>query len=220
MRPDVILLDIGMPNGDGLTAAAQIKRALPDVRIIMLTASEEADDLMAAMKAGASGYVIKGAGQARSSPPSRPWPPARPTSRRGWRAACLLELTRTRNEDPLADLTEREREVLELLAQGLSNKEIGLRLSLAEKTVKHYVTAVLQKLHVRSRVEAALLAQRHLPDLPSTSIRPKSDQGCDPGPPKVATLAPIEGGRFLVLLRRRSKRCMRDTKTKLHSVCV
>lgn len=165
-RPDVILLDIGMPNGDGLTAAAQIKRALPDVRIIMLTASEEADDLMAAMKAGASGYVIKGAGASEVIAAVEAVAAGEAYITPRMAGSLLVELTRTRNEDPLADLTERERDVLELLAQGLSNKEIGLRLSLAEKTVKHYVTAVLQKLHVRSRVEAALLAQRHLPDRP------------------------------------------------------
>jgi DNA-binding NarL/FixJ family response regulator len=72
----------------------------------------------------------------------------------------LLEMTQKPADNPLDELTEREYEVLELLAQGLTNREIGLQLSLAEKTVKHYVTSVLQKLHVRSRVEAALLVQR------------------------------------------------------------
>ena len=73
----------------------------------------------------------------------------------------LREMTQKPSNDPIAELTERERQVLDLVARGLSNKEVGVALGLAEKTVKHYLTSVLQKLHVRSRVEAALLAQRH-----------------------------------------------------------
>jgi len=73
----------------------------------------------------------------------------------------LYEMTHDDPPDPLSGLTERELQVLELVAEGLTNREIGERLFLAEKTVKHYMTSVLQKLHVRSRVEAALLAQRH-----------------------------------------------------------
>jgi DNA-binding NarL/FixJ family response regulator len=73
----------------------------------------------------------------------------------------LHELTQDSSTDPLDELIERERQVLELVGRGLTNREIGEHLHLAEKTIKHYMTSVLQKLHVRSRVEAALLAQRH-----------------------------------------------------------
>jgi DNA-binding NarL/FixJ family response regulator len=157
--PDIALLDIAMPGG-GIRAAADITAAAPATKIVMLTVSEDDDDLLAAMKAGAKGYVLKGvsarelvaviravhAGEVYVAP-ALAW-------------GLLREMSEPRRHDPLADLTVREREVLELVATGLSNQEIGTRLSLAEKTIKHYMTNILAKLQVRSRVEAALLAQR------------------------------------------------------------
>ena len=90
-------------------------------------------------------------------------------------STILYEMTHDEPVDPLEELTERERQVLQLLGEGLTNREIGERLFLAEKTIKHYMTSVLQKLHVRSRVEAALLAlQRRLDDpLESRSDHPE-----------------------------------------------
>lgn len=158
--PDVVLLDITMPEGDGLTTAAQLSQEVPSARIIMLTASEDGDDLVTAMKVGARGYVVKGAGASEVVTAVRAVAAGDAYITPKMAGNLLLEMTQKPAEDPLDDLTEREREVLELLAQGLTNREIGLQLSLAEKTVKHYVTSVLQKLHVRSRVEAALLVQR------------------------------------------------------------
>jgi DNA-binding NarL/FixJ family response regulator len=161
LKPDVLLLDITMPEMSGLQAAAEVKRVSPDTQIVILTASEEGDDLMAAMKAGAQGFVVKGAGAGEIVEA------VLAASRREayitpkMAGNLLREMTQKPSSDPLAELTERERQVLELVARGLSNKEVGAELGLAEKTVKHYLTAVLQKLHVRSRVEAALLAQRH-----------------------------------------------------------
>lgn len=157
--PDIALLDIAMPGG-GIRAASDITAAAPATRIVMLTVSEDDDDLLAAMKAGAKGYVLKGvsarelvaviravhAGEVYVAP-ALAW-------------GLLREMSQPRRHDPLAELTAREREVLELVATGLSNQEIGTRLSLAEKTIKHYMTNILAKLQVRSRVEAALLAQR------------------------------------------------------------
>ena len=172
LLPDLLLLDINIP-GSGLHAAQSIATGCPVVKIVMLTASEEEDDLVAALKAGARGYILKGV--------------SAPELIRILRAVCagevyvspslatslLLEMTgalpgsRTPTS-PLSELTDREREILEGVAIGLSNKEIGLRLHLSEKTIKHYMTNVLQKLHVRNRVEAALLARR------SGRIEPKS----------------------------------------------
>ena len=157
--PDVAVLDITMPGG-GLAAAREIAEACPATKIVMLTASEDEDDVVAAMKSGASGYVLKGVagrelveivrtvaeGEVYVAP------------RLAW--LLLRELSRPRKPEPLDDLTTREREVLELVAGGLSNQEIGDRLGLAEKTIKHYMSNVLGKLHVRSRVEAALLAHK------------------------------------------------------------
>jgi len=157
--PDVALLDITMPGG-GLSAAREIAAACPAVKIVILTASEDEDDVVAAMKAGASGYVLKGvagrelAAVVRSVAAGEVYV----APRLAW--LLLRELSRPRKPEPLDELTAREREVLELVASGLSNQEIGDRLSLAEKTIKHYMTNILAKLHVRSRVEAALLAQK------------------------------------------------------------
>jgi two-component system, NarL family, nitrate/nitrite response regulator NarL len=160
--PDVLLLDITMPEGDGLTTAAQIAATLPDTQIVMLTASEEGDDLVMAMKVGARGYVVKGAGAGEVVAAVRAVAQGEAFITPKMAGNLLMEMTRKPAPNPLAELTEREREVLDHLAQGMTNREIGQQLSLAEKTVKHYVTAVLQKLHVRSRVEAALFAQKTL----------------------------------------------------------
>ncbi|HEY3291610.1 MAG TPA: response regulator transcription factor [Anaerolineae bacterium] len=161
LHPDILLLDITMPDADGLQTAADVTRDVPETRIVMLTASEEGDDLLAAMKAGARGYVVKGAGAGEIVTAIQAVARGEAYITPKMSGNLLREMTQKPNDDPLTTLTEREMQVLELVAQGLSNKEVGLRLNLAEKTVKHYLTAVLQKLHVRSRVEAALLAQRH-----------------------------------------------------------
>ena len=157
--PDVVLLDVTMPGG-GLEAARRIGVACPATRIIMLTVSEDEDVLMAAMKAGAKGYVLKGvsarelAGIVRSVHAGEVY--VAPTLAWG----LLRELSKPQASDPLAELSNRERQVLELVAGGLSNQEIGLKLGLAEKTIKHYMSNILTKLQVRSRVEAALVAAR------------------------------------------------------------
>jgi DNA-binding NarL/FixJ family response regulator len=157
--PDLALLDVTMPGG-GIEAARRIAAACPVTRIVMLTVSEDEDDLLAAMKAGASGYVLKGvsarelAGVVRSVSAGDVY--VAPSLAFG----LLREMSQPRTSDPLADLSARERQVLELVASGMSNQEIGLKLSLAEKTIKHYMTNILTKLQVRSRVEAALLAAR------------------------------------------------------------
>jgi len=164
-HPDIVLLDIDMPGG-GLSAAQQIAVDEPATKVIMLTASEEDDHLIKALKFGTRAYILKGvaarellriihlvaAGESYV-------PPA-------LAASLLLEMhetgSKTRQEEnhPLRELTVREREILENLASGMSNKEIGQKLYLSEKTVKHYITNILQKLQVRNRVEAALLAQK------------------------------------------------------------
>ena len=162
LLPDVVLLDITIP-GSGLKAASLIAATSPITKMIMLTASEAEEDVLLALKAGARGYILKGvsgpdlvnivrdvnAGEAYVTPTL---------------AASLLSEMTARPEPqpvnrPLDDLTERERQILEKVAGGLSNKEIAQQLFLSEKTVKHYMTNILQKLHVRNRVEAALLAQ-------------------------------------------------------------
>lgn len=167
--PDVMILDIAMPGG-GLEAVGPISSACPATRIVMLTVSENEDDLLAAVKAGASGYVLKGAGGTELARVIRSIHAGDVYVAPALAWSMLREL-RTPRTSPYDDLTEREREVLELVAEGLSNHEVGERLGLAEKTIKHYMTNVLGKLQVRSRVEAALLVAREGPP------QPREDRG-------------------------------------------
>ena len=162
--PDVTILDIAMP-GSGLTAAREIAAACPATRIVMLTVSEDEDDLLTAVKAGASGYVLKGAGASELVSVIRSVHAGEVYVAPALAWGMLREL-QTPRTSPYDELTEREREVLELVAEGLSNQEIGYRLGLAEKTIKHYMTNILGKLQVRSRVEAALLVARQGPPMP------------------------------------------------------
>jgi DNA-binding NarL/FixJ family response regulator len=157
--PDLVLLDVAMPGG-GLEAAREISAAYPTTRLVMLTSSEDEDDLMAAMKAGAKGYVLKGVAGKELRAILKSIHAGGTYLAPGLAYGALRELSRPKATSPIDELTTREREVLALVASGLSNAEIGGRLGLAEKTVKHYMTSVLGKLGVASRVEAALLAYK------------------------------------------------------------
>jgi len=167
LQPDVVLLDVSMPHGGGLAALRQIMLMAKPPKVAMLTASEEDDVVMQALKAGALGYILKGVGsrdlvavvkdlangQSYVSPAL---------------AGRILNAMRSgaaaRAANPIDDLSKREEDILRLVAEGKSNKEVGLALELQEKTVKHYMTSILQKLHVRNRVEAAVYAREHLRD--------------------------------------------------------
>jgi DNA-binding NarL/FixJ family response regulator len=157
--PDVILLDVNMA-GSGIEAARAIAQDHPRVKTMMLTALSDEENVMAALDAGAMGYALKGISG----------PELVESVRRVHRgehyvfptlAAKLLGHAgpaRRLPPDRLAGLSRREEQILGYLVQGLSNKEIGGNLRLSEKTVKHYLTGLLDKLHVRNRVEAAVLA--------------------------------------------------------------
>ncbi len=164
LLPDLILLDIDMPGG-GLNAIHAIATTCPVTKIVMLTVSADEDNVVAALKAGARAYILKGVAARellsilRSVCSGEGYvPPA-------LAASLLSEMTRASSEtqlapSPLDALTEREQQILEQVAAGSSNKEIAQHLGLSEKTVKYYMTNILQKLQVRNRVEAALLAQQ------------------------------------------------------------
>src|SRR3954454_21890103 len=128
--PDVALLDITMPPlpAGGLKAAGDISTACPATRIVMLTVSEDEDDLLVAMKAGASGYVLKGVAARGLVDVLRAVARGEVYVAPSLAGTLLREMTRPRQPDPLAELTSREREVLELVAGGLGNQEIGARL--------------------------------------------------------------------------------------------
>ena len=158
-KPDVALLDLSMP-GNGIMAAKQIVDQKLASYVAMLTVSEDNDDVTNALQVGAIGYVLKGVsgeelrrvlkgiarGDAHVSPGL---------------AAQVLKLMRApkkKEHNPIDDLTKREEEILRLVATGQSNKEVADALDLQEKTIKHYMTVILSKLHARNRVEAALIA--------------------------------------------------------------
>lgn len=159
LNPDVVLMDILMPQMDGLQATTVIRRELPDTEVIALTSVLENEKVFAAIEAGAIGYLLKdtdsdelcraikaaAAGQVQLAP----------------QAAALLAKVPTPDETETEELTPREAEVLQLLAQGLSNKEIAAELVIGEKTVKTHVSNILSKLGVLSRTQAALYAVRH-----------------------------------------------------------
>lgn len=165
--PDIVLLDIDMPGQGGIRTAAEIAARAPATRILMLTVSESEDDLLQALKAGARGYVLKGTPAAGLLHAVRAVEAGEVYISSSFASTILYEMTRDEKTDPLNSLTERERQVLELVGEGLTNREIGERLYLAEKTIKHYMTGILQKLQVRSRVEAALLAHKERQSKPT-----------------------------------------------------
>jgi two-component system, NarL family, nitrate/nitrite response regulator NarL len=159
-----VLLDINMPGG-GIQAAKTVSEACPVTKIIMLTFSEEENDVLSALKAGARGYILKGVSGRELKSVIRSVYHGEVYITPTLAAGVLSEMARggSRRSQPsslLDELTEREHQILELVASGRSNKEIGGKLELTEKTVKHYMTNILQKLQVRNRVEAALLAQK------------------------------------------------------------
>lgn len=162
-RPDLVLLDLSMPGG-GIEALRRIRAQETPPKIAILTVSEEDDDVMRALKAGASGYLLKGIGSrelaAIVKDLARGQTYVSPTL-----AGRILNAMRDgaarKAPNPIDDLSKREEDILKLVAEGRSNKEVGLALDLQEKTVKHYMTSILQKLHARNRVEAAVIARDH-----------------------------------------------------------
>lgn len=163
LRPDVAILDGRLPDGSGVGVCREIRSVDPTIRALILTSYDDDEALFAAILAGAAGYVLKqvaghdlidtvrrvAAGQSLIDP-----------------ALTERVLERVRNPRPetaeLASLTDREREILSLVAEGMTNRQIGDRLFLAEKTIKNYVSSVLAKLGLESRTQAAVLAARLL----------------------------------------------------------
>ncbi len=166
LAPALVLLDLSMPDG-GLWALAEIKRLENPPVVAILTVSEEDDDVFTALKSGADGYILKGIGGRDLIAAIEDLAAGRSYVSPGL-AMKVLQAMRTPapeapQEDPLDSLTAREEEILRLVATGKSNKEVGLALDLQEKTVKHYMTIILQKLQVRNRTEAALMAHGRWP---------------------------------------------------------
>ncbi len=165
LKPDVAVLDVRLPDGDGVSVCREIRSRMPEVACLMLTSFGDGEALFDAIMAGAAGYVLKqirgtnlvgavrtvAAGQSMLDP----------------RAASEL-MARLRDQsarrDPLAALSGQERAILELIGEGLTNRQIGARMFLAEKTVKNYVSALFAKLGMERRTQAAAYAARVLAD--------------------------------------------------------
>jgi DNA-binding NarL/FixJ family response regulator len=155
LRPDVLVMDVQMPGLNGVEATAEISRMAPAVAIVMLTMFDDDDSVFAAMRAGASGYILKGAEQDQIVRAIRAVADGEAIFGPGIARRVLGFLSSpTRPAVTFPELTAREREVLDLLAAGLSNAAIGGRLGLAGKTVSNHVSSIFAKLQVAGRAEA------------------------------------------------------------------
>ena len=156
-RPDVAILDARLPDGNGIDVCRDIRSALPEVRCLILTSYDDDEALFAAVMAGASGYLLKQIGGSSLTEAVRAVAAGRSLLDPAVTGKLLDRLRHPAEPDPrLSQLTPREREILDLIAEGLSNKQIGDRLFLAEKTVKNYVSSLLAKLHMQRRTQAAV----------------------------------------------------------------
>ena len=165
LRPDVAILDVRLPDGDGVSVCRDIRSRMPEVACLMLTSVEDDEALFTAIMAGAAGYVLKdirgtdlvaavrtvAGGQSMLDPRA---------------ASQLMARLRdaTTKHDPLEGLTGQQRRILELIGEGLTNRQIGERMFLAEKTVKNYVSGLFQKLGMERRAQAAAYAARIFDD--------------------------------------------------------
>ena len=166
LLPDIVLMDVRMPRRSGIEACTAIKDVVPSAKIVMLTISDEEADLYEAIKAGASGYLLKeisidevasairavAGGQSLISPSM--------ASKLLSEFATMIKKTDERHQVPAPRLTERELEVLKLVARGLNNRDIAKELFISENTVKNHIRNILEKLQLHSRMEAVVYAVR------------------------------------------------------------
>jgi two-component system NarL family response regulator len=172
LRPDVILMDVRMPRCDGLTATRLIQAEMPECKIVMLTTSADDADLFEAIKSGASGYLLKNLepnelfefldGLSRGEAPLSRELSARLLREFAHQVAALDEQTAAglRGGPPGPELTPRQHEILVLVADGLTYKEVGAALNLSEHTIKYHMGEILQRLHLKNREQVVAYARR------------------------------------------------------------
>jgi two-component system, NarL family, response regulator DevR len=166
VRPDVAILDVRLPDGDGISACRDIRSMLPDVACLMFTAYEDDQALLGAVMAGAAGYVLKGTPVRDVVDAVRVVATGKSILDAGATQRIIAQLqggspVSGQGDDRVASLTAQEKRVLDLIGEGLTNRQIAERMSLAEKTAKNYVSALLMKLGLQRRSQAAVLAVRH-----------------------------------------------------------
>lgn len=169
-RPHVAVLDVRLPDGDGVEVCREIRSTMPGVACLMLTSFDDEEALFQAVMAGAAGYVLKQihgsdlVGAVRTVASGQSLLDPRSTAR-------MLQRIRRRAErkDPLQALTDQERHILELIGDGLTNRQIGERMFLAEKTVKNYISNIFAKLNMSRRTQAAALAAQLKSDASKTN---------------------------------------------------
>lgn len=167
LQPDVVIMDVMMPHTSGTEACPRVRKAAPQTKFVMLTMSEDEADLFDALKAGASGYLLKQIAvtdlpsMVRDIAGGEAFVDASMAAKLIGEFAELAKQESTPSRPPaIPQLTPRETEVLKLLARSLNNREIGERLFITENTVKNHVRSILEKLRVHSRTEAAVVAVR------------------------------------------------------------
>jgi len=165
LRPDLVLMDITMPECNGLEATRLIKAELPDTRIVIVTVSDHDEDLFEAIKSGAEGYLLKDMGEVELESTLNALEAGEPALSPRLATKILDEFARLSHEAPPLedqrdDLTAREREVLQLVSEGATNREIARSLYLSEHTVNFHMKNILSKLHLRNRAQAVAYAIR------------------------------------------------------------
>ncbi len=160
LRPDLILMDINMPRCDGLLATRLIKRELPYTKVVILTVSDDASDLFEAIRSGAQGYLLKSLEREEWLEYLRDLVQGVSMPRALAQRILTEFIAPEAPTEPDLTLTEREHEVLNLVASAMTNKQVAATLYISEQTVKNHIKSIMQKLHARNRVELTLHAKR------------------------------------------------------------